>query len=78
VSNPSLRAIKLAVRILGGEAEACSLLRATAAELQLWLSGETAPPVEALMRVLDVILDDPALAARHAVLLAAHDKERGL
>jgi hypothetical protein len=65
----------LAVRILGGEAEACSLLRATAAELRQWLSGEAAPPVETLLRAFDLILEDPALAARHAVLLTAQDKE---
>ena len=53
------------------------MLRATASELKQWLSGEVAPPVEALMRVLDVILDDPALAARHAVLLGAQEKELG-
>ena len=67
----------MAVRILGGEAEARGMLRATAAELKQWLSGEAAPPVEALMRVLDVILEDPALAARHAVLLTAQEKEPG-
>jgi hypothetical protein len=66
----------LAVRILGGEAEACSMLRATATELRLWLSGEAAPPVETLLRVFDLILEDPALAAQQAVLLAAQDQEQ--
>ena len=73
--NPAQRALKLAVRILGGEAAACSRLRATAAELEVWLAGQAVPPSEVLMRVLEVILDDPPLSARHAVILAAQEKE---
>jgi hypothetical protein len=78
MSNPRQRALKLALRVLSSETAACDRLGASALELQLWLSGDVTPPVEVLMRALDVILDDPALAARHAITLAAHEKESSL
>jgi hypothetical protein len=78
VSNPRHRALKLAVHVLGGSAAASDVLHAGTTDLDLWLASNTEPPVEVLMRALDVILQDPALAARHAVLLGAQDKHRPL
>lgn len=76
MANPRQRALKLALQILGSEIAACDTLRARAAELRSWVSEEATPPVEVLMRALDVILEDPALAARYAVKLAAKDEEQ--
>lgn len=72
MSNPRQRALRLAVQIL--KDDACASLGTTPDELNAWLTGFATPPVQVLMRALDVILDDPALAARHAVTLAAEER----
>src|SRR2546423_7655741 len=64
VSNPRQRALILAVQMLGGEAAASDTLDTSTGELSSWLGGRLDPPVSLLMRALDVILDDPAFAAR--------------
>jgi hypothetical protein len=76
VSNPRQRALKLAVHVLGGSTAASDVLQVGSRDLELWLASNIEPPVDVLMRALDVILQDPALAARHAVLLGAQDKHR--
>lgn len=73
MSNPRQRAIKLAVEILGSEAAACERFGALPSELHSWIAGT--PPVTALMQALDIILDDPALAARYAVTLRDEEKK---
>ena len=70
------RALKLAVSMLGGEAAAREFLRAKAEELALWTSGQEEPSAIVLKRALDLILDDPALAARHAALLSSRMRPR--
>jgi hypothetical protein len=63
--------LKLAVSMLGSEPTAREFLRAKAEELARWTSGQEEPPAMVLKRALDLILDDPALAARHAALLSS-------
>jgi hypothetical protein len=69
MSNARHRAMKLAVRMLGSEPAACEFLRVSATDLSSWLSEEEVPPAIAVMRAVDYILDNPSLAATHALAL---------
>lgn len=67
------RTVMLAVEMCGTKAAACDALEVTERELNRWIGGGETVPDPILVRALNLILDDPALAQRKAAqLLAAH------
>jgi len=52
------RALRLAARMVGGPAKLRDRLRVSSADVAAWTSGEREPPAEAVLKALDLILDD--------------------
>ena len=52
------RAMQLAARLLGGPARLRDRLGARSSDVSDWLAGVREPPPEALLRAVEVILDD--------------------
>jgi DNA-binding transcriptional regulator YdaS (Cro superfamily) len=55
-----IRALRKAVELSGGRGALATRLGLKARELESWLSGKTAIPREALLRIVDVLLDELA------------------
>lgn len=53
-----LRTLRLAARMLGGPAKLRAALKASSAEVAEWLAGQREPPMPAVLKAVDLILDD--------------------
>ena len=54
----TVRALRLAARLLGGPAKLRDALGVSSADVADWLAGTREAPREVLFRALDIILDD--------------------
>ena len=52
------RALRLAAHMLGGPKKLRDRLRASSADVAAWMSGEREPPAQAVLKAVDLILDD--------------------
>jgi hypothetical protein len=57
------RALIRAAELLGGRDKLARVLRVPAAEIDKWIAGESKPPREVFLRVVDLILDETGPAA---------------
>ncbi len=54
----TVRALRLAARMLGGPAKLRDALKVPSADVADWLAGAREPPQEVLLKAMDLILDD--------------------
>lgn len=59
-ASVEIRALRKAIELAGGRKALAARLGLKARELERWLSGKDAIPREALLRVVDVLLDELA------------------
>ena len=52
-------ALRTAAGMLGGDRQLAAFLGVPAQDVQAWLQGQAEPPLDALLRVLDVVADGP-------------------
>ena len=57
------RALLRAAELLGGREKLARVLRVPVGEIDKWIGGETKPPREVFLRVVDLILDETGPAA---------------
>ena len=57
------RALLRAAELLGGRDKLARALRVPVADLEKWIAGETKPPREVFLRVVDLILDETGPAS---------------
>ena len=62
-----MQALRRASEILGGFPQLRGYLKVSAVALALWMSGQTAPPTEIFLKVVDLIVerDVSDLRSRH-------------
>ena len=56
------RALLRAAELVGGREKLANVLRVPMGELDKWIGGEAKPPRELFLRVVDLILDETAVA----------------
>jgi hypothetical protein len=59
MATPTIRTLRLAAEILGGEAALAEALSVRVDELQAWLGGSTMPPAPAYLRALEIVARGP-------------------
>ena len=52
------RALMKAAELIGGRAELARVLQIPVAEVERWIAGDSKPPREIFLRVVDIILDE--------------------
>jgi hypothetical protein len=57
------RALLRAAELLGGREKLARVLRVPMSEIDKWIGGETKPPREVFLRVVDLILDESGPAS---------------
>ena len=57
------RALLRAAELLGGREKLARVLRVPESEIDKWIGGETKPPREVFLRVVDLILDETGPAS---------------
>jgi hypothetical protein len=57
------RALLRAAELLGGREKLARMLRVPVSEIDKWIGGETKPPREVFLRVVDLILDETGPAS---------------
>lgn len=59
-NTPYTRTLARAARAVGGEVKLAQMLKVPEAQLQAWLEGREAPPLQVFSAALDIVAKGPA------------------
>lgn len=64
-----------AAELLGGRAELARTLQISIAEIERWIAGDTKPPRETFLRIVDIILDETSASASDDTDGPTHERD---